>query len=221
MALKISTNMPKSIIPIPRLTPEEQESFWGKINKNGPTMPTMDSQCWEWQRARIDGYGTVKVRRLNLRTHRVAFLITGGILTNEKPLVCHQCDNRKCCNPEHLFAGSVKDNVDDMVSKNRNARGERNGSRLHPERYPKGSDHYSRTRGHLMARGESHGSKTKPDAILKGSRHPQAKLTEQQVIEIRNRHSLGGGPSALGREFGISQSVCSAIVRRKIWKHIR
>jgi hypothetical protein len=35
----------------------------------------------------------------------------------EGKLILHKCDNRTCCNPDHLFTGSHQDNLDDMISK--------------------------------------------------------------------------------------------------------
>jgi hypothetical protein len=34
-------------------------------------------------------------------------------------LICHKCDIPCCVNPNHLFQGTVQDNVTDMLNKNR------------------------------------------------------------------------------------------------------
>ncbi len=55
---------------------------------------------------------------------------------------------------------------------------------------------------------------------IQGSKHVKAKLTEQEVISIRNRVVNGEGITALAREYGVSHSLISCIVSRKKWKHI-
>ncbi len=41
-------------------------------------------------------------------------------------VVRHKCDNHHCVNPEHMESGTPFDNVQDRVSRNRCAKGERN-----------------------------------------------------------------------------------------------
>ncbi len=36
---------------------------------------------------------------------------------------CHKCDNPRCINPEHIFEGTLQENLADMMSKGRSARG--------------------------------------------------------------------------------------------------
>lgn len=42
-------------------------------------------------------------------------------------VVRHTCDNKLCINPDHLILGSCKDNSQDMVERDRQAKGVRNG----------------------------------------------------------------------------------------------
>ncbi len=104
--------------------------------------------------------------------------------------VLHSCDNPPCCNPAHLRLGTDGDNV--------------------REKFAKG-------RGGV---GETHWTKHKPERIARGENQHSAKMTADQVREIRRRADAGEGGKALGKEFGISQASAWKIIQRLTWKHI-
>jgi hypothetical protein len=56
-----------------------------------------------------------------------------------------------------------------------------------------------------------------------GSRHGCARLTEEQIIEIRRRYvrnSRTSGLRQLASDFGVDSTMISLIVRRKNWQHV-
>lgn len=78
--------------------------------------------CWEWQGALRVGYGAIvgKINgtRKTLGAHRVSYELHKGPIPKGL-FVCHSCDNRKCINPEHLWLGTGKDNMQDALRKDR------------------------------------------------------------------------------------------------------
>lgn len=146
--------------------------------------------CWEWTGTKTQGYGTMTINRRKERVPRVVYTLTYGPIPAGL-FVCHHCDNRACVRPSHLFLGTHADNLRDMREKGRSQRGERHGLRLHPE------------------------------AVVRGEASPNAKLTEVTVRAIRARYAYRVVPmSQLAREYGVSISVISAVVRRERWRHV-
>jgi len=88
------------------------ERFFAKVKR-------VETGCLEWQSTiKKDGYGSFHFNGGQVQAHRVAYeLFFGKIPVGVK--VLHKCDNRKCVDINHLFLGSLADNVTDMDSKNR------------------------------------------------------------------------------------------------------
>jgi hypothetical protein len=82
------------------------------------------SGCWIWMGTTAKGYGligngyTPNGNSKMVYTHRVSFQHFVGEIPPGKE-ICHTCDVPSCCNPAHLFAGTHKENIADMMSKQR------------------------------------------------------------------------------------------------------
>ena len=131
--------------------------------------------CWIWRGAyKGQGYGAVCYNGEMDAAHRMAYRLFVGEIP-EGLFVCHHCDVRGCVRPDHLFVGTCKDNLRDMARKGRSTRGVRN---------------------------------------------TQAKLTDAQILELRQRYLAGESPRLLAKAYGISRSNVWNIGSRQSWKHL-
>jgi len=92
--------------------PPKAKDFWDFVDKSD------ESGCWPWLGSKNHGgYGKTKRKGRMIRAHRLAYEMTKGPIPNDM-VVMHSCDNRSCCNPDHLIIGTHADNRRDSVKKN-------------------------------------------------------------------------------------------------------
>lgn len=203
------------------ITPSAADRFWSYVDRGD------SSACWEWRAARMRqytgkdgkprgavGYGFFGLRGKNVMAHRVAYELSAGPIP-EGMFILHKCDNPPCVNPNHLAVGSASDNTRDMISKGRasiwqvpaerRARGERHGSRTHPER---------------LKRGDEHPSRLHPETVRRGDGHGMSKLTEDDVRAIRAAVASGDTHTEVAIRYGVSKGAISCVWRRVTWRHV-
>lgn len=120
-----------------------EERFWAKVEKRG------EDECWLWTgelkwpnkpvKGSIQGgcYGKfyIKFKRgektIWSSAHRMAWRLTHGEIPDSK-VICHACDNPRCCNPKHLWMGTQIENIADRHRKGRTRVG-RTGGKFGPK----------------------------------------------------------------------------------------
>lgn len=92
-----------------------------------------DTLCWNWIGCKWGGgYGYVRIgpagRNKHISAHRYMYALYKDIIPKELDC-CHHCDNPSCVNPDHLFVGTVGDNMKDCYRKGRRSqKGINNGN---------------------------------------------------------------------------------------------
>jgi hypothetical protein len=101
----------------------EQSAYDARWVSRVKTRCVIDEKgCWLWQGfITAGGYGGSTYRGRQTRVHRAMYQAFHGVTFPRKPQtsICHTCDVRHCCNPDHLWAGSQSQNIRDSVIKGR------------------------------------------------------------------------------------------------------
>jgi len=94
-----------------------EDRFFAKVKKT--------SACWIWtgSTSGSKGYGKFSVTsgpydRTMVRAHRFSWVLHRGLIPKGQN-VLHRCDNPLCVNPDHLFLGTQRTNLQDMIQKDR------------------------------------------------------------------------------------------------------
>ena len=173
-----------------------EERFFDKV------LPEPNSGCWLWMAAVIDdsrgpkyirGYFFFEGRPQV--ASRASYRMFRGIIPDGM-YVLHRCDVPLCVNPDHLWLGTKADNSQDMARKRRSFYHEH--PRLSQKRLIQGCN----------AMGYAH---------LQGASNHAAKLSPEQVREIRKLHGEGQRIGALAAQFGLHRHSISNIVKGRTW----
>ena len=87
-----------------------RDRFFAKVEKT--------ESCWVWTGSRLRGYGQFWLNGKLHIAHRVSWVLHVGPIAFGLHAL-HKCDNPSCVNPDHLFLGTAKTNVHDMMDKGR------------------------------------------------------------------------------------------------------
>jgi DNA-binding XRE family transcriptional regulator len=220
-----------------------------KFSKTVTGKKTKGSYCIEWTGSfSNDGYGQTEYKGKNWRIHRLAYIEAYGEIPEGK-IICHHCDNRRCINPDHLYAGTQKTNAEDRVKRGRSniKTGEEAGAAKLTEaqaieiirRRKSGEKEKDIAKDYNIShwtvgdiyRGKKCWRDIDRDSIqpYKEVRKDKAgricnmttKLTEDQVKEIKRLIlSKKYSQNAIARRFNVSKKTIANIRTEKQWSHI-
>jgi len=180
--------------------------------------------CWNWQgTVSKDMYGAIRVGEKTLRTHRVSYMAVRGAIPRGK-VIRHVCDNRRCCNPDHLLVGDHEDNTADILERNRHGTARRvltadevalavsmwrGGSTKRQVAEALRCNWYIASAAIDSASGERRGP-----GRPKGSRNLHSRVSGADKQRIRELYATGQfTQQQLAEQFGCDQTYVSLIVR--------
>lgn len=170
--------------------------------------------CWIWDTQQKHGYGQLRAFGKLYRAHRFSYELHFGPIP-EGLFVCHKCDNPPCVNPDHLFLGTAKDNIQDMIAKGRrpDISGDKNGMRKHPEKVvvKRGDEHWTRIHPENLATGDKSGRRLHPESYIRCKNKLSLKQ-EAEILDLWKKEQLTR--SELAYKFNVSKSTIDRVIAR-------
>ena len=75
--------------------------------------PTTKDECWTWLGGHnSDGRPCYNCMGKMYLASRIIYALLNG---NTDLFILHKCNNKACVNPNHLYAGTIKQNKEDMI----------------------------------------------------------------------------------------------------------
>lgn len=204
------------------------ERFWSKVEHGEP------DDCWWWTASRNKaGYGILNFAGKSKLAHRVAWELQNDAKIPDGLSACHRCDQPACVNPRHIYLGTHQDNANDATERGRwnHKRGEDNAvSKLTNKdvreivaRFNNGES------GRAIAADYDIGSSVVHNimsgktwshltGIQKGKtpdytrRSRRTKLTDSEVVAIRERYRSGEDQDLLAAEYGLTATSIRNLV---------
>lgn len=201
-------------------TPFEDPRFWSKVDQHSGVV-VLETECWLWTAANNgNGYGVFTVQRKHIYAHRYSWEQTHNEKIQNNLQIDHLCKNTLCVNPDHLEPVTHRENL--MRSSGWAAI---NANKTH---CPQGHE-YTKENTRIADGSRDCRICDKNSSIIKarsngvremGTYRPAlSKLTFELAEEIRAKYiPRKYSQLKLAEEYGVSQTVISAIIRKKIWK---
>jgi hypothetical protein len=84
--------------------------FWARVDRRS------EDECWEIAgKALPTGHVQFWADGRRYGAHVYSFRLAGNVVPSGK-MVCHKCNNPRCVNPKHLYAGTAQDNARDSIA---------------------------------------------------------------------------------------------------------
>lgn len=206
------------------------DRFWTKVKKGSPL------ECWEWQANKNNkGYGMFSLGSLlgKKLAHRLSYADAKGPIP-PGTVIRHTCDNPACVNPEHLVAGTQKQNMEDAAWRERLA-----NTRLTTEQvisllkdYVAGVPRKELCRRYgIKERSLSsytdgkawthlHGKNGCPTLDELRAAKRLTNVTEQDARAVWKLHFDGLSVSEISSRTGLSRHSVDGLVFGKTWRHL-